>query len=572
MLYVLLTWCYILITAFPVGFVLSELLNGNPGPGPGQSPGEKTGENPVQSLSGILMAGLSALMVYAQFFSLFSGVGMGAGLLLLACCVLCMAVWRRQMADFLGKYMRSRGRKGLAGLLLLVLFMAYGTSRGIMHMDTGLYHAQAIRWIEEYGVVPGLGNLHGRFGYNSASLALCALYSLKWLWGEPMHAVQGFLALLVAVKCAPLLSVGKRGLRVSDFLRVGTVYYLTVLYGEMVSPATDYFAMLYVFYILLSWLDLTEAGEKKTGPYAALCLLAVCAVTVKLSAAAILLLACKPAAALLKEKRWKEIGLYLGLGILIALPWLIRSVLISGWLFYPITFPDVFDVDWKIPKGSADFDAKEIQVYGRGIYDVNLYDTPFVRWAGPWFAALKGMEKLWVLGGGMGLVAGCALCIDSLRPERRAERDRYDRLVYTAVLMVCYLVWQLSAPLVRYGYAWVIALPTVTAGFWYCRLAGRDGLARKVFTAFLCLFFLYKALDLAGGILDLAGEPWYLRQQEYGDFEAFTYEIDGITVYVPTDRGQIGYDKFPSSPWIQDIELRGEGKNAGDIRYGFRLR
>ena len=44
-----------------------------------------------------------------------------------------------------------------------------------MHVDTGLYHAQAIRWIEEYGVVCGLGNLHSRFAYNSAAFALCAL-------------------------------------------------------------------------------------------------------------------------------------------------------------------------------------------------------------------------------------------------------------------------------------------------------------------------------------------------------------------------------------------------------------
>ena len=46
--------------------------------------------------------------------------------------------------------------------------------------------------------------------------------------------------------------------------------------------------------------------------------------------------------------------------------------------------------------------------------------------------------------------------------------------------------------------------------------------------------------------------------------------MDGVTVYVPADGGQIGYDKFPSSPRIQNIELRGEGEHAGDIRYGFR--
>ena len=124
--------------------------------------------------------------------------------------------------------------------------------------------------------------------------------------------------------------------------------------------------------------------------------------TVKLSAAVLLALALKPAAMLLAGKKWRQIGLYLGLGLLICLPWMIRGVLISGWLFYPFTFVDLFSVDWKMEKGYADSDAKEIQVFARGLYDVNLYDTPFAGWAGNWFSRLRGMEKLWIV--------SCVLC------------------------------------------------------------------------------------------------------------------------------------------------------------------
>ena len=136
-----------------------------------------------------------------------------------------------------------------------------------------------------------------------------------------------------------------------------------------------------------------ERREASVVPYALLSLLLVFTVTVKLSAAVMLLLVLKPAVLLLKGKRWKEIALYIGLGILISLPWLIRGVLISGWLFYPFTFLDVFPVDWKLEKGYADCDSKEIQVFARLLYDVNLYDTPFTSWAGNWFASLKGLEN-----------------------------------------------------------------------------------------------------------------------------------------------------------------------------------
>lgn len=199
------------------------------------------------------------------------------------------------------------------------------------------------------------------------------------------------------IQCSGIRTLAaRRRVRVSDFVRVGGIYYLTVLFGEMVSPASDYFAMLLLLFILIDWLDLLESGEKEAAPYALLSLLLVFTVTVKLSAAVILLLVLKPAVQLLREKRWKEIGLYLGLGFGIALPWLIRGVLISGWLFYPFTFLDLFPVDWKIEKGYADCDSKEIQVFARLLYDVNLYGTPFSGWAGQVVCLPEGAGKLWV--------------------------------------------------------------------------------------------------------------------------------------------------------------------------------
>lgn len=111
------------------------------------------------------------------------GVGLWANVLLLLACAVCAVLLRRQLAAFiLGKW-RESSPGGRLFLAVLVLLMAYGTSRGYMHVDTGLYHAQAIRWIEEYGVVPGLGNLHSRFAYNSAAFPLCAIYGMRWMAG-----------------------------------------------------------------------------------------------------------------------------------------------------------------------------------------------------------------------------------------------------------------------------------------------------------------------------------------------------------------------------------------------------
>lgn len=269
MLTVLFNWGYIFVTAFLIGFaVLLPFERG--GAAAGRAPGGGTG-TVRRKMTVVLMAGFAAVTVYSQVFSLFAGVGLWANVLLVAACAVIAVVYRRPLAVYWRERAGQCSRGYAVFLAGLVLLMAYGTSRGYMHVDTGLYHAQAIRWIEEYGVVPGLGNLHSRFAYNSAAFPLCAVYSMRWLGGslfpEGIHAVQGFLALLVGIQCSGIRTLAaRRRVRVSDFVRVGGIYYLTVLFGEMVSPASDYFAMLLLLFILIDWLDLLESGEKEATP------------------------------------------------------------------------------------------------------------------------------------------------------------------------------------------------------------------------------------------------------------------------------------------------------------------
>jgi hypothetical protein len=56
--------------------------------------------------------------------------------------------------------------------------------------DTGLYHIQSIKWIEEYGVTPGLANLHGRFGFNSNLFTIIAQTSLFDLFGQEIFSTN----------------------------------------------------------------------------------------------------------------------------------------------------------------------------------------------------------------------------------------------------------------------------------------------------------------------------------------------------------------------------------------------
>ncbi|MCM1253407.1 MAG: hypothetical protein NC321_11350 [Clostridium sp.] len=584
MLSVILIWLYMMATAFLLGYGILTCL-------------ARICPYRVKRLDSYVMCGLAGATVYAQIFSIFAPVGLLAnGILLFFCLVIAIAFHKRLREDL------ARILPGFWLVFLCLFFLfAYGTSRGIIHYDTGLYHAQSIRWIEEYGAVKGLGNLHCRLAYNSASFALSALYSFAFLGGRSYHAAAGFFALLLAVVCSRLLGIVKRkSLRASDFARAAGIYYLLIIFDEMVSPASDYFMVLTAFYLIIRWMDLLEEKEQAVFPYAMLCVLGVFLLTVKFSAALIILLVIKPAVTLLREKRWKETGVYLSLGIITVLPFLVRNVLLSGWLVYPFTGIDLFAVDWKIPKGIADYDAKEIQVWGRGYHDVTKFDMPIREWLPEWFRGLDSMDKLLVLAALISVLVLAVRLIGVLWKYCRKpgeisgseigmenkealwwESDIWNRLLLESVVSVCFLFWLFSSPLIRYGCVYVYLTPAVIWGdivtefFQGSVLQSETGSRekRKGYRRYLeyacmmciCLFFVYKAVMFGKELTAAYVDDYWICQKDYDNYETQSYEIDGAVFYYPVTDDRTGYESFPSSPTRAKIGLR--GKTIGDGFY-----
>lgn len=547
MITILFNWMYLFFTAFCLGQAFSFFT-------------EKKLHYRIKHGDSVLLAGLVLATVYAQVFSLFYKVGLAANVFLLAICLLILFCLRKWIGAACQNFWQESSVARKVLLLVLILAWAYFTSRGYLIYDSDLYHGQSIRWIEEYGVVKGLGNLHVRFAYNSSSFALSALYSMKFLLGRSLHGVSGFFALLLSVTVLDIAKAFQRKrMLLSDYARAAAIYYLTTICDEVVSPSSDYVVMIVLFYIVIRWLALLEEQEKPgAAPFALLCVVGVYAVSLKLTAGLILILTLKPAIALIREKRWKETILYLGMGILVVAPWIVRTVLISGWLLYPFPQLDLFSVDWKISAEKAAMDAAEIKTWGRALYNATLVDMPITQWFRGWFSAtLPATGKL--------LVLADIACIPILLVLAAVTfvRKRWQELDYLLVMLavLCsYLFWQFSAPLIRYGYAYVLLLAALTVG----RLLQQLKRVR-IFYILLLLYGGYKLCMLAGYVYGTAGQPCYLYQSDYGTYELESYEINGETFYYPVSGDRTGYDHFPAAPTKAEIEFRGE-----DMKDGFK--
>ena len=552
MLSIILNWIYVLFVTLTLGFGVAGLIR-------------KVFKYEIKQLDSLGVAGFIVATVYAQIFSLFYKVGLVANIVLLVVCTMILLVERRNVAETWKVWKGTTSKGNLIFIVALFFVWAYFTSRGYMHYDSDLYHAQSIRWIEEYGIVPGLGNLHERFAYNSSFFALSALFSMKFLLGTSMHAMNGFFAFLLSVTCFPIAkSFKEKKFSISDYARVGAIYYLTIIANEVVSPVSDIAVMLIILFIVIKWLDAlaNEETRNQITPFALLCVAGVYALTLKLTAGLILLLIIKPAYELLKEKRLKDICIYLATGLIIAIPWFARTVVISGWLLYPFTAIDIFNVDWKMNAYFIDIDAMQIKTWGRALYAIGLIDTPIIEWFPNWFrTTLSSMEKILILAA---IVAVLVLLVLSMRffvtvCKKKADITFANYLLVMIALAASYIFWQTSAPLMRYGYAYVLLLSLVVFGY----VIRKWNFASKMVYVFVLLYGIYKLFAVGEYAWEARLGTQYVWQQEYGVYDVESYEIDGETFYYGTYGDRTGYDYFPSAPGRANITFRGECMKDG---------
>jgi hypothetical protein len=608
MLTVLLVWTYAIITTYLLGYGFLMSFVNWPGMGHGKERGKERTKDRKKAKNlkryeckyreSYIITGVVIATVFAQVLSLFTRVALGANIFIVLVCIVIAVFYRYELlSDLYNSFIQIKSRGNVFVYLAVFLIMAYGASHGIMHYDSDLYHAQAIHWIEDYGIIKGLGNLHVRLAYNSAAFPLSALYSFSFLGEKSLHVMSGFFALLLAWQCVDIKNFIRRGRPViSDFARLAAIYYLFTIYDEMVAPASDYFLSCLVFYVIIHWLDMYVRHEKSYVPYILLALLGIFAITIKLSAAPMVLLSVVPIYMLLKDRTVEKIRAFwlsVILALVIVLPFLLRNIILSGWLLYPVTFIDLFKFAWEIPKGVAAYDALEIRTFGRGYNDVAAYgNLAFGEWVPNWFKGISGLNKIMLILDIMSIityviyVAYFFLAIAGERSEQirnmgknkifdighRSRLRVADYLTIGGTLIGCLLFWFFSAPLIRYGVVYVFLTPAVILGRLLITLF--DGLgdeikgyAIKAATVFFLAWLLYKGVNLAVEDAARFNAEYFVRQQDYGEYEVGSYEMAGTVFYYPVSGDQVGYYPFPATTHDVTGEIEPMGNNITD---GFR--
>lgn len=562
MVMTLLNWIWIGISCFLIGYTSVKILN-------------KITHSSVHNMSMYWVIGLCGLITYAQYFSLISKVGIAANIVLLCCVIVVYFIYRREInvlfhnaiktlrVHFSNKIFLSLILILMAGVVLLI------TSSSIRHYDTFLYHAQSIRWIEEYGIVKGLGNLHNRFAYNSSIFCLQALFSMPYIFGQSMHAINGFcVCLFLIYSIVTLKCLKERRLFVSDFLRLTLVICINVeeFYRYVSSAGSDTLAILLFFYVLIEFVSLTEKETVDTAECAYLCIIGVCSITVKLSVAMIVLIVILPLIQLIQKRDWRNIGIFVLVGFLVILPYLLRNIIISGYLVYPYEGIDLFNVDWKMLPYTLAFDRNEIKVYGRGYWNVlESFMLSFSEWFPAWLDRLSGIFQF------IFILNVLLIPVSLIWGIVELKKKKMHHLVLVSVIVANLFLWFWGAPLIRYGFPFLFLLPVYVLGNMVIKLKKTDLISRHI-----GLFVVILAVCSNWGMINYACEQVksnsmdWLQMADYLEFETVEYQLDGVTIEGPAVYDQVGYYAFPSTPYgamLDCIELRGD-----DLSDGFRIK
>lgn len=555
MVYTFISWLIIGASAFLWGFGILLILG-------------RINHYQDKSLDLIIMMGLCALTIYAQIFSLFYKVGTAALVGVFLIDASCLIFTHREIVEWIKKMKKLLFSYRLLIVACIGLAVIIVSSSAGQIYDTNLYHAQAIRWIEEYRVVPGLGNLHSRLACNSSFFCLQALFSFCGIIGLSMHSMNGFIMWIILsyTVCSVKFRVSKT-IYASDFARMAVMIYYLGIFGTIGSPSTDFCTMGLIGYIVCKWIDLLEEDRKNMAPYAYLCILCIYVATFKLSSAMIVFLVIMPAYCLIKEGKWKEIALYIGLGILTIAPFLVRNIILSGYIVYPYPGLDLFSLDWKIPAEEAEYMKELITTWAQGFRDT-FETVPFSEWFPIWREKILLADPVMHVEFVIDIVAIPISLITGIIKGMRSKDWTF--LHVTVCLTAGILFWFFNAPTRRFGEMYLILLPAYLVGSILKNIEFKT-IATVITTA---AFVIVGGRCIYGTVKDTtakADRAYLIGCANYDYFSCQPMDFGGLTVYYPEQGTDLtGYHYFPSVPDVNilsHIELRGDS-----FEDGFRIK
>jgi hypothetical protein len=511
-----------------------------------------------------ILLGMALLSGLSGVWSFFSGIGTSAVIFFCVLALLTLIGIRRYAfvrLQILYTQLKSLSALSFLVLFLFLLYAFFNASATPPIFDTGLYHAQFIRWIENYHVVAGLANLHARLGYNSTLFLLAAFLGFADLGGHSYQVPDLIILISLLVYCLSRIEQSRKALSVTGLVIVGIVVFLLIeprVIPWLASPATDLPAALVCWMVLLQTMEKIEAGRiaKLDSPVVAIVILSLFDISLKLTTAPLLSISLYllwKARATLFFKPAFILGL---LCAVVLLPWIARNVVLTGYLIFPVYQIDVFRFDWNVPLETVKRIAAGNTSFARIPNEQPdlVQSMKFGQWFPIWYQALPSEDFLLI----NALTLGAILLTISAVIKKQAVQQIQT---YGPVYAVCILgaaFWFVELPSPRFGYGFLIPLLWLL----YAPILVSWVAWSKVSSKGLVLFAqLFLAIFILSTLVQFPISWWqkYLMSyRPYPTVQTNSVLLDGQAVFLPAAGQRCWYHPLPCTPNIAaGLAMRG---------------
>ncbi len=346
MLLIILSWIYTLITTIHLGYGLDKCLILN---------------NKNFVITSVL--GLFSATILGSIWAIFGRINFEFHVFLLALNAFIFFRYKSNILEiyktFISeiKYLTYSLRLYLASIIVLIIAQCAAKPYVI---DNESYYIQTIKWINEYGFVKGLANLHIFFGQTSGWHIAQSVFNFSFLYPN-FNDLSGFCLMLGTIfSVFKLNSYFDNGIKI--YLIVGLLPISNVLLFQFISaPSPD--LPVYIFSFMLFFYFVAYFKEPSSQKFDLLVILALFVVFIKITAIAMLLIPLLFFITNFKLLKSKLATSFV-ISILVLALFLIKNTIITGYPMYPTQLLSNFSFDFKVPKMLISFYFDETKLYG----------------------------------------------------------------------------------------------------------------------------------------------------------------------------------------------------------------
>lgn len=399
----------------------------------------------------------------------------------------------------------------IAALALSMVAVAHAVFGAANNWDAGLYHLNVIQYASEYRVIPGLANLHDRFGVTNSQHLLTAVLSGSG-WGLAAFRLEvGFFVFLLGLEIAfRLIDTRKSGTRLgSTVLLLAAAglfpFVLSQSDEQLTSPTPDSVSMVLIIVATAFLVDGLRSSRIEWIATGFVTAAAAASVRSQLWAFVVITAVLLVVVAV-RKRTWHAHprSLVIGSGVLsiaLLVTTQIRDVIHSGWILFPL---DIWalPVDWRFldPSAARTWIIAWAREPGAAPGDV-MNDWS---WVGGWIGrSVADWSVRWMLGC-LALAATIWLAQRwrstlPLRTPSNSNNRRVTRVLLLLIPFVLILVlWFLSAPDPRFAWGPIALLGLIPAAVAMTQLLGN--LALPLTAGIAALLILPTSVTAIGAI------------------------------------------------------------------------